>query len=105
MTMHVGVVRSEAGLQQAIHEIANTPIPDASDIGAIELRNMLQVAAQISASALLREESRGGHIRADYPVTDPNLDGQHQIVRTVDGEITRTLGPLNTSSIAGAERR
>lgn len=56
---------------------------------------MLQVARQISESALAREESRGGHIRADFPATDPNLDGQHQIVRTESGNRVRTFGPLH----------
>jgi L-aspartate oxidase len=46
------------------------------------------LAAAIAASALERRESRGGHLRADFPHIDPSLDGIH-IVRTPDGETRR----------------
>jgi len=35
------------------------------------LRNMATAALLITAAALRRAESRGGHYRADYPQTDP----------------------------------
>jgi L-aspartate oxidase len=100
MTRDVGVLRTEDGLIRARSEIAAIPLPDGGDVNAGEIRNMLQAATQIASSALLREESRGGHIRADFPITDPNLDGQHQIVQTIDGEIIRSFGALNAPSIA-----
>ena len=34
---------------------------------ALDLRNMLMVAESVARAALLREESRGGHTRDDYP--------------------------------------
>jgi L-aspartate oxidase len=46
------------------------------------------LAAAIAACALERRESRGGHLRADFPHLDPALDATH-IVRTPDGR-TRT---------------
>lgn len=95
MTQDVGVVRSGASLSRAISRIERIPVPQPTDRASSELRNMLQVARQISESALAREESRGGHIRADFPATDPNLDGQHQIVRTESGNRVRTFGPLH----------
>lgn len=98
MTQDVGVVRSGASLTQAISRIEGIPAPFPADRESSELRNMLQVARQISESALMREESRGGHIRADFPTTDPNLDGQHQIVRTGSGSLTRAFGPLHSRS-------
>jgi L-aspartate oxidase len=42
------------------------------------------LAAAIAACALERQESRGGHLRADFPHLDPTLDGVH-IVRTANG--------------------
>jgi L-aspartate oxidase len=39
------------------------------------------LARIIGACALLREESRGGHQRADFPQTDPRLDGNHAVIR------------------------
>lgn len=46
------------------------------------------LASAIAASALERCESRGGHLRADFPHADPDLDGIH-LVRAPDGEIRR----------------
>jgi len=46
------------------------------------------LAAAIATCALERAESRGGHLRADRPATDPELDGIH-IVLGPDGETRR----------------
>ena len=46
------------------------------------------LAAAIATCALAREESRGGHLRADRPGLDPELDGVH-IVLGPDGETRR----------------
>jgi L-aspartate oxidase len=46
------------------------------------------LAAAIATCALRRRESRGGHLRSDFPGIDPGLDGAH-IVLSADGE-TRT---------------
>ena len=43
------------------------------------------LAAAIATSALRRRESRGGHLRSDFPGIDPELDGVH-IVLPPDGE-------------------
>jgi L-aspartate oxidase len=39
------------------------------------------LARIVGACALLREESRGGHQRSDFPETDPALDGNHAVIR------------------------
>ncbi len=44
------------------------------------------LAAAIATCALERRESRGGHLRADFPHLDPQLDGVH-LVRTAGGAI------------------
>jgi L-aspartate oxidase len=46
------------------------------------------LAAAIAASALERRESRGGHLRRDFPHVDPGLDGIH-LVRGADGKTRR----------------
>lgn len=95
MSEYVGVVRTGEGLAHAIDHLAalhDCPVPVERE--ARILRNMREVALQIATSALDREESRGGHIRADFPATDPNLDGHHQMVRFRDGEIVRWWGSL-----------
>jgi L-aspartate oxidase len=38
------------------------------------------LARLVAASALAREESRGAHARADFPVSNPHLDGCHNVV-------------------------
>ena len=38
------------------------------------------LARLTAASALAREESRGGHLRLDFPTTDPALDLHHSVV-------------------------
>jgi len=46
------------------------------------------LAAATAAAALERSESRGGHLRADHPAIDPDLDGVH-IVLGPNGETRR----------------
>jgi L-aspartate oxidase len=46
------------------------------------------LAAMLAAAALERRESRGGHLRADFPHIDPALDGVH-IVVAPDGSTRR----------------
>jgi L-aspartate oxidase len=38
------------------------------------------LAKAIATAAMRRQESRGGHLRADFPETDPALDGIHFVV-------------------------
>ncbi len=66
----VGVVRDAGGLRDAlrvIDQLAERALPDSSR--GRRLRNALQVARQITVSALAREESRGSHFRRDFPTT------------------------------------
>ena len=46
------------------------------------------LASAIAACALARRESRGGHLRSDFPHIDPSLDGIH-LVRDAEGGIRR----------------
>ncbi|MGA3219288.1 MAG: fumarate reductase/succinate dehydrogenase flavoprotein subunit [Acidimicrobiales bacterium] len=47
---------------------------------ALDLRNMLLVSEAVATSALERQESRGGHTRDDYPMTDPYWGTQNVVV-------------------------
>jgi L-aspartate oxidase len=51
---------------------------------AESLRRLLDdphpLARLVAASALAREESRGAHARADFPASDPDLEGRHSVV-------------------------
>ena len=52
---------------------------------------MLFLAQAVSAAALARHESRGGHFRTDYPERDPLLDGRHSLVA---GQSTATAASV-----------
>jgi L-aspartate oxidase len=43
--------------------------------------NLLLLSRAVTAAALAREESRGGHYRLDYPETNPNMAKPITIVR------------------------
>jgi L-aspartate oxidase len=96
MTRHVGVMRSREGLESAMaHLSRQASWPIAIERDALIVRNMREVALQVATSALGREESRGGHVRSDFPERDPALDGQHQMLRKIDERtIERWWGPL-----------
>jgi len=75
----VGIVRTEAEMQQALGELAKLA-ERAARAGvtghreynpgwhtAIDLQNLLTVSEAIARSAIERKESRGGHFREDFP--------------------------------------
>ena len=45
------------------------------------------LARLVAASALARQESRGAHLRRDFPECDPGLDGYHSIVTAGDTDV------------------
>lgn len=68
MTLHAGVERTRAGLERLLSLIARieTRAPGAP---------VLSAASLIAQGALAREESRGGHYRADFP--DADVEARH----------------------------
>ncbi|HEX4750394.1 MAG TPA: FAD-binding protein, partial [Bryobacteraceae bacterium] len=64
-----GVVRNGSELSAACEQLREMPMgpKSAPDRPDFELRNMHQVAYLLTAAALAREESRGGHYRTDFP--------------------------------------
>ena len=77
-----GVVRDGERLRaavEAIEELAEraetVSVPGPAEVNyawqeALDVRNQLDVARTVVASALHREESRGAHHRADFPERD-----------------------------------
>ncbi|HEX3034542.1 MAG TPA: L-aspartate oxidase, partial [Thermodesulfobacteriota bacterium] len=74
MTDYVGIVRSGEGLKKALVEVEKAADSAYSLTGyyRLKLQNMLDVCTLITKSALIRTESRGGHIREDFPDEDPS---------------------------------
>ncbi len=66
MQQQVGVIRTGAGLGEALGQLA---VLEAS-ASSVEVRNMAAAALLIAASAYARTESRGGHFRSDFPKSD-----------------------------------
>lgn len=69
MTDRVGVIRTGEGLRAALRGIAALEAAHPAPL----FRAMTTAATLIAASALAREESRGGHFRADFPEAVPAL--------------------------------
>jgi L-aspartate oxidase len=60
-----GIARTAKGLRAAVDQL--TEIGRLLPEGATEEANMVDTALLIAEAALLRQESRGGHYRADFP--------------------------------------
>ncbi|GAB4336257.1 MAG: fumarate reductase subunit A [Candidatus Abyssubacteria bacterium] len=103
MWENVGPLRDPDGLEEAIKEIAGIRRqaadlrisgfkPHNSEVSdAIELSHMLDAADAIVLSALERTESRGAHVRSDYPERDDKSPVKNMVVRMRDGacEVSR----------------
>jgi L-aspartate oxidase len=69
MSAHVGVVRDDERLADAVMALAKMERESTS----LALRNMAAAALLVASAAVIRRESRGAHYRADYPADNPAL--------------------------------
>ncbi len=88
MSEQVGWVRTEDGLIEALERLS--AINSGLRFGAagppeFELLNVLTLATQITKCALLREETRGVHVRDDHPERD-DRDWQRHITLRLPGQ-------------------
>jgi len=72
MSSSAGVLRSAGGLTDALGLLGKLAAASTEEIGpdAWEVTNLVTVATALTASALLREETRGSHWREDFPDRD-----------------------------------
>lgn len=78
-----GLVRDAAGLSSALDELADLTARHPQAAG--EARNLLWVARLLTAAALARQESRGGHYRSDFPQPDPAWQRRLFLTAAPDG--------------------
>jgi succinate dehydrogenase / fumarate reductase, flavoprotein subunit len=93
----VGIIRIEDELTAALKEIArlkeraqHLTVEGHRQYNpgwhlALDLQNMLLVSECIALAALERTESRGGHTRDDYPMTDPSW-GEVNLILHLEGQ-------------------
>ncbi|MGE0757436.1 MAG: L-aspartate oxidase [Pirellulaceae bacterium] len=94
MWRSVGVQRDRERLDEAAEMIANWQryvlARQFAEIGGWELQNMLTVAAVIVEAARLREESRGVHLRTDFPKLDEARWRRHIVVQRTEAGTLET---------------
>lgn len=69
MWKYAGLKRSQEGLEKLTYQLNKMlqSIKDPLAVKDFEVINMLQVSVNLARGAMLRQESRGGHYREDYP--------------------------------------
>jgi succinate dehydrogenase / fumarate reductase flavoprotein subunit len=94
----VGIIRTESELKAALDKVADlrSRIDRLSVEGhrqynpgwhlSIDLHNMLLVSESVARAALERTESRGGHTRDDFPMTDYDFWGKRNVIVELDGD-------------------
>jgi succinate dehydrogenase / fumarate reductase flavoprotein subunit len=102
----VGIIRTEAELEQALVEIerfkerlAKVRVEGNRYFNpgwhmALDMQTMLTVSEAITRSALARKESRGGHTRSDYPDVDPHFAKINLVARRQADQMTLSEEPL-----------
>jgi len=89
MWRSVGVQRRQERLEEAVqdvHRYASYVLSHGMrDVESWELQNMLTVGLMMTHAALARQESRGVHLRMDYPVVDNQRWRKHlTLQRNID---------------------
>ncbi|MBL7967796.1 MAG: L-aspartate oxidase [Prolixibacteraceae bacterium] len=76
MSKKAGIVRSATKLSEAIEELQSIKmqLPEKiSEYNLLKIKHITDICSLICESALIRTESRGGHIREDFQQENPEL--------------------------------
>jgi succinate dehydrogenase / fumarate reductase flavoprotein subunit len=102
----VGIIRTEAELKDAIvkldelsERVARVSVEGNRQFNpgwhlALDLRSLLQISKAVTRSALMRQESRGGHTRDDFPKTDAEWGKKNVVTRARGGQLELGTEPL-----------
>ncbi len=95
----VGIIRTKSELEESLGKLkgfrarlANITCPGGSAFNsgwhlALDLENMLLVSDCIAHAALIREESRGGHTREDFPKMSAEWRKVNLVAHVENGEV------------------
>ncbi len=97
MSAHVGIERDDAGLRKALSGIAAV---ERAGGDSAALLNMTAAAKLVTAAALQRRESRGGHFRSDYPVAGAKRERSFLTLQDADTIVGSVAEPGKTAAIA-----
>jgi len=106
MGTYVGIARSESDLRTALSELERLRAR-AARVGveghrqynpgwhvAVDLRHLLTVSEAVTRAALERRESRGAHMRVDYPDSEPAFATVNVVVRRRGDAMTVDQEPI-----------
>ena len=104
MTIGAGAVRSAAGLAQCAKTLQ--VVADSADVAqpgplSWETSNLLHVGQLLTHVAAIREETRGGHVRSDFPSRDDkHWRGHITARREPDGSVSTFFHPVEPQDMA-----
>ena len=107
MWHHAGIIRGGRGLKETLERIPtmNHALPDLTVktprelLRKIEVRNMLLVAEMVCRAALMRKESRGSHMRQDFPQEDNRNWLQNICIAKHGSEMILTPEPVEFARV------
>ena len=120
MAEQAGPVRTRAGLEMALDAVrtlrlrfrGEASVTDRGHrfntdlIGYLEARNLMDIAEAVVLGALRREESRGVHVRSDFPDrSDERFLKQTLVHRSSSGELDIAYAAVAVGAHAPAPRR
>ena len=105
MTTRVGVLRSAAGITEALDWLSHRDA-DSDGVPGVdgwETTNLQVISSALAHAALRREETRGSHWREDFPERDDVTQAGHIDTRLVDGQLVQSFVPAaSTDPSTGA---
>ena len=117
MNDHVGVFRTESGMQIAVDRIRELKeqfkhvrvddhgrIYNTDLLNTWEIGNLLDLAEVTAVAALARQESRGAHAREDFPKRDDANWLKHSLAWSCDGKIELRYKPVVIKNYQPKER-